>query len=155
MPSLAPDKTSVRLKHNLSPPDRVACNTNIFHKGGRRWTQTFHISCKGLTFCHHALPGCIFHFQTFGLICVCVCVVLLSNFRTTPSLLWPWPACDYLHYVHGVCIDRWWCESDEDWPPDGYQVSARAAHDFSATIMESHGGKMLNNVKGFQLALPL
>lgn len=77
MPSLAPDKTSARLEHNLSPPDGVACNTNIFHKGGRRWTQTFHILCKGLTFCHHALPVCIFHVQTFVLICLCVWFIFL------------------------------------------------------------------------------
>lgn len=36
LPSLAPDKTSARLGHSLSSPDRVACNTNIFHRGGRK-----------------------------------------------------------------------------------------------------------------------
>lgn len=74
-------------KHNLRPPNRVACNTNIFHKGGWRWTQTFHILCKALTFCHRALVVCVFIVQTFGLICLCVCV-FLSNFRIASSPLW-------------------------------------------------------------------
>lgn len=40
MPSLAPDKTE-RHKHNLRPPDKVACNTGIFHKGERHKHSTF------------------------------------------------------------------------------------------------------------------
>lgn len=54
IPSLAPDKTPARLRHNLRPPDRLACNTNIFHKGGRRWRQMFHILDEALD----VLPPC-------------------------------------------------------------------------------------------------
>lgn len=105
MPSLAPDKTPARLRHNLRPPDRVACNANIFHKGGKKMDSDIpHLS---LTFCHRALlPVCIFCVQTFGL----VCERFLSNFRNHPLALvanvLPQPACDYLHYVHGL---HSWC----------------------------------------------
>lgn len=80
MPSLAPDKTSARLRKNPRPPDRAACNTNVLHKG-ERWTQTFHMLGKGLTFCHHALcipgpdNGCIY------------LSVFHTNFRTAWAIL--------------------------------------------------------------------
>lgn len=92
-----------------------------FTRGERRWTQTFHILCETLTFCHHALPVCIFSVQTFGLICLCVSVcVFPSNFRTTPSPLWQMYCSSQFVTItmlmHLVQIVYVWCESD--WQPD-------------------------------------
>lgn len=65
--------------------------------------------CVKLTFCHRALPVCIFSVQTFGHICLCVSVcVFLSNFRTSPAPLWsmycPSQLVNITMFMHLVCI---------------------------------------------------
>lgn len=153
MPSLAPDKTPVRLRHNLRPPDRVACNANIFHKGGKKMDSDIpHLS---LTFCHRAsLPVCILCVQTFGLVCVCERFFLILE--TTPSPLWQMYYHSQLvtiYTMHMVYIVYVYSRGGAQ-PPDSYQMSAKAAHGFSCTVTESRGSKILV-VEGFQLGLPL
>lgn len=88
MPSLDPDKTRMRLRHNLRPLDRVACNTNIFHKTGRRWTQTFHILCvKSLTFCLRASLN-IPHPDIWAHLLKCVWCFFFLIIEQPPSPLW-------------------------------------------------------------------
>lgn len=67
-----------------------------------------------------------------GLFVVCV---FLSNFRTTPSPLWQMYCPSQLVTIYTLyMVYVVWCVNDEDWPPDSYRVSARAAHDLSSTI---------------------
>lgn len=61
--------------------------TSSQRAGGVGRTQKFHILCNLSPSCR--FPVCVFSVQTFGLICLFVSAcVFLSNFRTTPLLLW-------------------------------------------------------------------
>lgn len=94
-------QTKHRGTHNLKPPDRDACNTNIFRNGRRCRTQTFHILCESLMSTEPFQSVCLMsaHFNPL----LCMCVFFLSNFRTAPLLtlvanvspvsLWLWTRC--------------------------------------------------------------
>ena len=121
IPSLAPDKTPARLGHNLRPPDRPACNTNIFHKGGRRWRQMFHILDEALDVlppCPPSLYSRCPDIWAHSLVCECVFFFLILEPPPHPcgrciaqAGLWLSPClctgCTYCMYTE-VVLREWW-----------------------------------------------
>lgn len=121
IPSLAPDKTPARLRHNLRPPDRPACNTNIFHKGGRRWRQMFHILDEALDVLPPCPPSLCSRWPDIwahSLVCECVFFFLILEPPPHPcgrciaqASLWLSPClctgCTYCMYTE-VVLREWW-----------------------------------------------
>lgn len=95
--------------HNLKPLKREAYNTNIFHKEGLRWTQTF--QCLSLMFCHHAFPFCISLVQTLELVCMFFFLILVLPLSLVANVS-PEPArgnFEMLHCFHLQHIIRLNC----------------------------------------------
>lgn len=152
-------QTKHRGTHNLKPPDRDACNTNIFCNGRRRRTQTFHILCESLM-STESFQSVYFMSAPFSSL-LCICVFFLSNFRTpSSSLLWQMfrrSACGYERYVHDVHSEYTVYSSSgvrvmQKAHLTGIRCQLELPTASASSFCSPTAVKILNTMKGFQLA---